>query len=211
MHTWHIGLTGGIGSGKSTVSQMFQQLGACVIDADAISRATTAAGGAAIDAIRTQFSASFITPEGALDRNAMRELAFRDPDARKQLEAIIHPLVLQQIRQQAEAASARGIRVIVYDIPLLTESAHWRQRLQQIVVVDCDSETQIARVIQRNQLERSAIEGIIASQATRAQRRQIADAVIRNGAGISLAGLQAQTRALARRFGLIIDAKGNPA
>ena len=211
MHTWHIGLTGGIGSGKSTVSQMFQQFGACVIDADAISRATTAAGGAAIDAIRTQFGASFITPEGALDRNAMRELAFRDPDARKQLEAIIHPLVLQQIRQQAEAASARGIRVIVYDIPLLTESAHWRQRLQQIVVVDCDSETQIARVMQRNQLERSAIEGIIASQATRAQRRQIADAVIRNGAGISLAGLQAQTRALARRFGLIIDAKGNPA
>ena len=211
MHTWHIGLTGGIGSGKSTVSQMFQQFGACVIDADAISRATTAAGGAAIDAIRTQFGASFITPEGALDRNAMRELAFRDPDARKQLEAIIHPLVLQQIRQQAEAASARGIRVIVYDIPLLTESAHWRQRLQQIVVVDCDSETQIARVIQRNQLERSAIEGIIASQATRAQRRQIADAVIRNGAGISLAGLQAQTRTLAQRFGLIIDAKGNPA
>ena len=130
---------------------------------------------------------------------------------RKQLEAIIHPLVLQQVRQQAQAAIASGTRVIVYDIPLLTESAHWRQRLQQIVVVDCDSETQIARVIQRNQLERSAIEGIIASQATRAQRRQIADAVIRNGAGISLAGLQAQTRTLAQRFGLIIDAKGNPA
>ena len=211
MHTWHIGLTGGIGSGKSTVSQMFQQFGACVIDADAISRATTAAGGAAIDAIRHQFGDSFITPDQALDRSAMRDLAFRHPDARKQLEAIIHPLVLQQVRQQAQAAIASGTRVIVYDIPLLTESAHWRQRLQQIVVVDCDSETQIARVIQRNQLERSAIEGIIASQATRAQRRQIADAVIRNGAGISLAGLQAQTRALARRFGLIIDAKGNPA
>ena len=211
MHTWHIGLTGGIGSGKSTVSQMFQQFGACVLDADAISRATTAAGGAAIDAIRDQFGDSFITPDQALDRSAMRDLAFRHPDARKQLEAIIHPLVLQQVRQQAQAAIASGTRVIVYDIPLLTESGHWRQRLQQVVVVDCDTETQIARVMQRNQLERPAVEGIIASQATRTQRRQIADAVLCNGAGISLAALQAQTRALARRFGLIIDAKGNPA
>ena len=206
-----LGLTGGIGSGKSTVAQMLAVQGAAIIDADAISRATTAAGGAALPTIAQQFGAHLIAPDGALDRTAMRALVFDDTDARQRLEAIIHPLVLQQVRQQAQAAIASGTRVIVYDIPLLTESGHWRQRLQQVVVVDCDTETQIARVMQRNQLERPAVEGIIASQATRAQRRQIADAVIRNGAGISLAGLQAQTRTLAQRFGLIIDAKGNPA
>lgn len=211
MQTWHIGLTGGIGSGKSTVAELFQQHGAFLIDADAISRATTAAGGAAITPIRETFGERFIQPDGALDRNAMRELVFAQPDAKRQLEAIVHPLVLQQIRASAAQAVQQGARMVLYDIPLLAESAHWRKRLQQVIVVDCDTDTQIARVMRRNQLTREAVEGIIASQATRQQRHAIADAVVQNGATTRLEGLRAQVEALARHFHLIIGCKGNAA
>jgi dephospho-CoA kinase len=211
MHTWHIGLTGGIGSGKSTVAELFQHHGAFLIDADAISRATTAAGGAAITPIRQTFGDRFIQPDGALDRNAMRELVFAQPDAKRQLEAIVHPLVLQQIQDSAAQAIHQQARVVLYDIPLLTESSHWRKRLQQVIVVDCDTDTQIARVMRRNQLAREAVEGIIASQATRQQRHAIADAVVQNGSNITLERLRAQVQALARHFHLIIGPKGNAA
>lgn len=211
MHTWHIGLTGGIGSGKSTVADMFRQLGACTIDADAISRATTAAGGSAIAAIRQSFGEAFITPEGALDRTAMRDLVFREPQAKRTLETIVHPLVLQDIQAQAARAVAGRQRVVLYDIPLLAESTHWRKRLQQVIVVDCDTDTQITRVMQRNQLTREAVQGIIASQATRQQRHAIADAIVNNGQGMTLEGLRRQVEQLARHFHLIIGSKGNPA
>src|SRR3990167_6059018 len=124
-----VGLTGGIGSGKSTVLQMLAQLGAAVIDADAISRATTAAGGAAIPAIAQRFGREFITPQGALDRDRMRERAYADPAARKQLEEIIHPLVGQESERQVQAALAAGVKCIVFDIPLLVESGRWRARV----------------------------------------------------------------------------------
>ncbi len=209
--TWHIGLTGGIGSGKSTFCQMLVHHGACAIDADALSRATTAAGGIAIEPIRRTFGAQYIGVDGALDRQAMRDLVFQQPAARQQLEAIVHPLVWQQTRAAANAAVQRGERVIVYDIPLLVESGHWRKRLQQVLVVDCDTETQITRVMQRSQLSREAVSAIIANQATRAQRAAAADIVVDNSRHATLETLQRQAEALARYFGLIIGPKGTPA
>ena len=198
---WHIGLTGGIGSGKSTVATILAEGGATVIDADAISRATTAAGGAAIPAISAVFGSSMITPDGALDREQMRQRVFSDPQAKKQLEAIIHPQVRQKIAQRAELAEQSGSNCIVYDIPLLVESGHWRDKLDKILVVDCTEATQQARVMLRNGLTLDATQKIMASQASRTERLQAADCVIYNE-GISLEELARQARAIGARFGL---------
>lgn len=198
-----LGLTGGIGSGKSTVAARLAERGAAILDADAISRASTAAGGSAIAAIARAFGARFITPEGALDRTAMRHLVFEDPAARQRLEAIIHPQVSQEIEQQAAQAVARGKKLLVFDIPLLAESgAHWHDRLDQVLVVDCDRATQIRRVQARDNLPLPQIEAILDSQATRAQRLALADHVINNGAGVTLDDLHRQIDALAHTLGL---------
>lgn len=196
-----LGLTGGIGSGKSTVAAMLADRGAAIIDADAISRQTTAAGGSAIEAIREAFGMGFITAEGALDRERMRALAFSDPTARRRLERIVHPLVGLETRRQADAAIAAGQRCIVFDIPLLVESAHWRTSLDCVLVVDCNPETQIQRVMQRNGLRREEVEGILANQASRLRRLRAADHVICND-GISLPQLALIVGQLAGRFGL---------
>ncbi len=196
-----LGLTGGIGSGKSTVAALLASHGAAVIDADAISRQTTASGGAAIETIRQIFGAAFITPAGALDRERMRAHVFQDPSARQQLEQIIHPLVGQETERQAQAALTAGCRCIVFDIPLLVESGHWRARLDQVLVVDCRTETQIARTMQRSDLSRDAVVAIITSQARRAQRLSAADLVLYND-GLTLEQLAQEVRQLARRFGL---------
>lgn len=196
-----LGLTGGIGSGKSTVAAALAKLGATVMDADAISRSLTAPGGQAIAAIRLAFGDDFIAPDGALDRQRMRNLAYTDATARQRLEAIIHPLVQTEIWQQARDAEAAGSRCLVFDVPLLVESAHWRARVDKVLVVDCSHETQIARVMTRNNLARPAIEAIIAAQASRAQRLAVADLVILNE-GISMEQLDAQVRLLAPGFGL---------
>jgi len=188
-----IGLTGGIGSGKSTVAGLLAARGACVIDADAISRQTTAAGGTAIAPIAQAFGAQVIDASGALDRAAMRELIYHDPQARTRLEAIIHPLVRTAMAQQTAAARQTGCRWLVLDIPLLVEGlGRWRSQLDRIVVVDCPPETQIARVMARNQLSRDEVARIIAVQATRAQRLAVADDVIRNGPETTLEDLAAQ-------------------
>jgi dephospho-CoA kinase len=188
-----IGLTGGIGSGKSTVAGLLAARGACVIDADTISRQTTAAGGAAIVPITQVFGAQVIGADGALDRAAMRDLIYRDPQARARLEAIIHPLVRAAMERQADAARQAGCRLLVLDIPLLAEGlARWRDQIDRIVVVDCPSETQIARVMARSDLARDEVARIIAAQATRAQRLAVADHVIRNGSDVTLAALAAQ-------------------
>ena len=197
----HVGLTGGIGSGKSTVAAVLLARGAAVVDADAISRQTTAAGGLAIPAIRERFGPEFITAQGALDRDRMRERAFSDPGARRVLEQIIHPLVAQQTRHEADQATARGARCIVFDVPLLVESAHWRSRVDAVLVVDCRVETQIARVMQRNGLAREVVESIIAQQARRCERLAVADHVLYND-GIDRPELHRQVSALAGRFGL---------
>lgn len=196
-----LGLTGGIGSGKSTVAGMLARHGAAVIDADAISRQTTAAGGAAIAAIQQAFGPELISAEGALDRERMRALAFSDATARQRLEQIIHPLVGQETQRQAEAAARGGARCIVFDIPLLVESSRWRARVDQVLVIDCHPETQIARVMQRSQLQRAEIERIMAQQAGRLQRLQAADHVICND-GLDLAELAALVASSARLFGL---------
>jgi len=200
-HTLRWGLTGGIGSGKSTVADLLAKLGASVIDADAIARAVSAPGGAAIAPLRETFGAQFITPQGALDRDQMRALVFRYPAAKARLEAIIHPLVSQQIWLQAEAAMATGSRHLVFDVPLLVESAHWRQKVDRVLVVDCTTQTQIDRVMARNGMAQSQVQAILVAQATRTQRAQAADAVIFND-GISLEELARQVKALAQRFGL---------
>ncbi|MRD47638.1 dephospho-CoA kinase [Caenimonas koreensis] len=196
-----IGLTGGIGSGKSTVLQLLAARGAAAIDADAISRATTASGGAAIEAIRQQFGASFITAEGALDRALMRDHAYANPQARRQLEAIIHPLVGQESARQVQAALARGARCIVFDIPLLVESGRWRSQVDRVLVVDCSPQSQVDRVMTRSGLKADEVRAIMAAQATRAARLAAADIVICND-GISLAELGDIVEQAARRLGL---------
>ena len=209
MATWHIGITGGIGSGKSTLGKLLADHGAFLIDADALSRASTAAGGAAMPAICQTFGNAFANADGSLNRDAMRELVFRQPQAKAQLETIVHPIVVSQVQQASQQACSQGYGAVLYDIPLLAESSHWRTRLQHVVVVDCEPEIQITRVMQRNHLERHTVLAIMQSQASRAQRLAIADSVVFNGASISLAALQEQAQCLARSFGLTAP-KGYP-
>ncbi|MCX7252574.1 MAG: dephospho-CoA kinase [Burkholderiales bacterium] len=197
-----LGLTGGIGSGKSTVAALLVESGATLIDADAISRASTAAGGSAIEAVRAAFGDEFITADQAMDRDRMRARIFADPTARAQLERIIHPIVRAKIDQQL-AALQRGVAVL--DLPLLAESSAWRERCDLIWVVDCAPETQIRRVMQRNGWPRPQVLAVLAAQASREQRLAIADCVIDNE-GVTLAELGAQVRQqwqqLCQRFGL---------
>ena len=197
-----LGLTGGIGSGKSTVARLLQDQGAALIDADAISRAATAAGGSAIDALRAEFGSDFITAEGALDRDRMRAHVFAHPAARQTLEAVIHPIVRADIERQYQAARSD---CVVFDIPLLVESPGWRERLDTVWVVDASPDTQIQRVMQRNGWSRTQVEAVLAAQASRAQRLAVADTVIDNDQ-VSLDALsRAVTHAYAElrhRFGL---------
>jgi dephospho-CoA kinase len=176
-----IGLTGGIGSGKSTVAQMLHARGAAIIDADAIARSVTAPNGAAMPAIAQTFGKDFITTDGALDRERMRAHVFKEPSAKQALEAIIHPLVTQETQRQAQAAIDQGFRTLVFDVPLLVESGtRWRTQVDRVLVVDCAETTQIERVVARNGLSRETIQNIISAQASRAQKLAAADWVIHN-------------------------------
>lgn len=197
-----LGLTGGIGSGKSTVGSMFAALGATLIDADHIARDVTGPQGVAMDAIRTRFGDAYVDASGALDRARMRDLVFQHPEARTQLESIVHPLVSQHSQLLSEQAVAKGCRLIVHDIPLLAESGRWACRLDAVVVVDCPVQTQIERVIRRNGLAPEVVQSIIASQATRSARRAVADVVMINPAHCTLEALQAQVQQTAALFGL---------
>ena len=200
---FRLGLTGGIGSGKSTVAQILLALGATVIDADAISRQTSGPLGAAIPAIRVAFGANAITTDGSMDRERMRALVFTDPGAKKRLETIIHPLVSQEIEAQFQRALAHGARCVVFDIPLLVESGHWQDRLDQILVVDCLVETQIARVMARSGMEEPAVRAIIQAQASRAQRLAVADHVIFND-GLTLEQLRLAVGKIAPLLQLVL-------
>ncbi len=196
-----LGLTGGIGSGKSTVGQMLAERGATLLDADAMARSVTGPGGAAMEAIAAAFGPAYVDATGALDRGRMRALAFSEPSARQRLEAIVHPWVARLTEAHASAAAAAGQRLLVFDIPLLVESGRWRRQLDAVVVVDCRVQTQIDRVVARSALASDAVEAIIAAQASRSARRAAADAVVYND-GLSLAALRGQVHALAARFGL---------
>ncbi len=192
-----IGLTGGIGSGKSTVAAMLATLGANVIDTDALARSLTAPGGDAIPAIAQRFGAGMITPDGALDRARMREQVFADPAAKAALEQILHPMIGRLT--EARAGAAAPGQVLVFDVPLLVESGRWRERVDRVLVVDCSAETQIARVTQRNGWPPEQVRAVIAAQASREARRAAADAVILND-GIDLAELQRQVGEIWQRW-----------
>ncbi|TFZ01567.1 dephospho-CoA kinase [Ramlibacter rhizophilus] len=196
-----IGLTGGIGSGKSTVLAMLVERGAAAIDADAHSRRVTAPGGAAIEPIRQAFGDAFIAPDGGLDRARMREHAYTHRDARARLEAIIHPLVGQGIQRDVDEARSEGRRCLVFDIPLLVESGRWRREVDRVLVVDCGAHTQVERVKARSGLSEAQVEAIIAAQAPRALRLAAADLVIFND-GIDLAQLRTLVDEAAKSFGL---------
>jgi dephospho-CoA kinase len=200
--TWRIGLTGGIGSGKSTVAGFLARRGAAIIDADAISRSLTAPGGRAMAAIVRTFGEAMLGPDGAMNRQAMRERIFQDPHAKRQLEQIIHPLVGQITTEQAQAAVQSGRRVLVFDVPLLVESGErWRKQVDRVIVVDCDVPTQMQRVMTRSGLSAEEVERIVAQQATRAQRLACADLVVVNQ-GISFDDLDALMGQVAADFGL---------
>ena len=197
-----IGLTGGIGSGKSTFGALLQKRGAALVDSDQIARQVTGPGGAAIAAIVQRFGPEFVDDTGALDRGRMRELAYSAPDARTALEAIVHPLVSLHSSQQAQAAEDAGTRVIVFDVPLLVESGHWVQRLDAVIVIDCPPAVQIQRVMSRSGLNRSTVEAILAAQSPRNIRRASADIVVHNGDNCTLADLQKMAEQVATRLGL---------
>ncbi|AZS77493.1 dephospho-CoA kinase [Achromobacter spanius] len=193
-----IGLTGGIGSGKSRVADMLAEWGATLVDTDEIARALTAAGGAAMPAIEAEFGTQALTSDGALNREWMRERAFSDPDTRLRLEAVLHPIITEETRRQAAAAAGS---YLVFVVPLLVESlARWRGRVDRICVVDCDPDTQVARVQARSGLTEPAIRRIMAAQAARETRLDIADDVITNDGATSPEQLRAQARILHDRW-----------
>lgn len=174
---WIVGLTGGIGSGKSAASDRFGLCGAAIVDTDLIARELTAAGGAALPAIRASFGDGLIAADGALDRAAMRARAFADPAERQRLEAILHPMIRAESDRQCAVAEAPYVVLVV---PLLIESGSYRQRCQRIAVVDCDEAVQVARVMSRSGLPREQVEAIMAAQLPRAERLAAADDVIDN-------------------------------
>ncbi len=190
-----VGLTGGIGCGKSTVADLFAALGATIVDTDVIAHALTAPQGAAMPAIVAEFGPDFAQPDGALDRARMRTLVFSDATARARLEAILHP----RIRAATEAAgqAATGAYVI-YVVPLLIESGSWRERVTRVLAIDCSEDTQVARVMQRSQLSADEVRAIMATQVTRARRLAEADDVVDNDSGLD--ALQAQVQALHERY-----------
>lgn len=183
------------------MAALLAQAGAAIIDADAIARQVTAPDGLAMSAIAQQFGPEFVTAQGALDRDRMRALAFSDPGAKLRLEAIVHPLVAQETARQGDAARAACHPCLVFDVPLLVESARWRQKVDHVLVVDCLAETQINRVMARSGLTHTAVEAIIAAQSSRLRRLQAADSVIFND-GLTLQGLSTEVAALASRFKL---------
>ena len=176
-----VGMTGGIGSGKSTVADAFAALGVPVIDTDVIARELTAPGGAALQAIRSAFGEPLMQADGTLDRVALRRRVFADAAARHQLEAILHPAIRQRVEQMLAHLTARYALLV---IPLLVETGAYREVLKRILVVDCPEEIQIARVMSRSGLARDEVLAILAAQATRAERLAVADDVILNTASI---------------------------
>ncbi|MGX4641669.1 dephospho-CoA kinase [Massilia sp. SYSU DXS3249] len=176
-----VGLTGGIGCGKTTVADMFGALGASLVDTDAIAHALTAPHGAAMPALLAEFGAGFATPDGALDRAKMRALVFADPGARARLEAILHP----RIREATAAAAAIATGpYVIFVVPLLIESGTWADRVARVLAIDCSEKTQVARVMARNGLDEAQVRAIMAAQVSRAQRLAAADDVIVNDDGL---------------------------
>lgn len=195
VHRFSVGLTGGIGSGKSLVADMLALRGAAIVDTDRIAHQLTAAGGTAIPAISTAFGASVLTAGGAMDRPKMRALAFADAGLRKRLESVLHPLIAAEAERAAEEAKGA---YLVYVVPLLVESGKWKQRVSRVLVVDCPEELQLARVMARSGLSEAEVKAIMATQAPRGMRLAAADDVIVNDTGI--ASLEPQVERLHRFY-----------
>jgi dephospho-CoA kinase len=195
-HLW--GLTGGIGSGKSTVAKLLQARGATIVDADAHAKALTQAGGRAMPAIAAEWGDAMINPDGSMNRDAMRALVFNSTEAKTRLEALLHPLIGQATQEAIHAATTPWV---FCDVPLLVESAHWRLRLEGVWVVDCLVSTQMQRVALRNGWDNATIESVIAKQAPRAQRIAAADVVTFND-GLTLAELSELVAAQCDQVGL---------
>lgn len=190
-----IGLTGGIGSGKSTLAQCLVARGCALIDADALSRQLTSANGAAMPDIAREFGPSFIAADGSLNRERMRETVFAQPQERLRLQALLHPRILSALTAQESQLISEGKPLVVLDIPLLVESSHWRQNVDRVLVVDCSTDTQIRRVMQRNHMTTAQVEQILAAQASRTVRLSAADWVVDNDVD-DMARLQAQAQAI---------------
>lgn len=195
MSDYIVGLTGGVGSGKSTVADLFVDEGAALIDTDAIAHELTGPGGAAMPALMAEFGPALANDQGALDRAAMRQLVFADSTARARLEGILHPLIRQISAERCQAAESR---YVILAVPLLVESGIYRRRCDRIVVVDCPESLQIERVMARNGLSADEVKAIMAAQATRSQRLAVADDVVTNDA--DLASLSLQVIALHRKY-----------
>ena len=191
----HIGLTGGIGCGKSTVADMFAALGVTIVDTDLIAHAMTIPGGPAMAAIAAQFGAPYLLDDGALDRVKMRALVFSDPAAKLRLEAILHPLIRAGAEPEAQAATGAYLMFVV---PLLIESGNWRHRLARVLAIDCPEALQIARVMARNGMQEAQVKAIMAAQVTRPVRLAAADDVITNDDKIT--ALAPQVAALHRLY-----------
>lgn len=190
-----VGLTGGIGSGKSAVADLFEAHGVCIVDTDRIAHALTAPGGLAMAAIREAFGDGVVATDGALNRAAMRALAFELPDARKRLEAILHPMIREESARRCADATTP---YVILAVPLLIESGTYRERVARLCVVDCPEALQVERVMRRSGLEESQVRAIMAVQASRAQRLAAADDVIDNSG--ALEALQEQVDVLHRCY-----------
>ena len=193
-----VGLTGGIGSGKSAIAERLAHHGAAIVDSDVIAHQITSSGGLAIESIRDRFGSEFIQADGALDRKKMRTLVFEDPHSRKALETITHPLIRAEAIQQALLAIEKQATYIVFVVPLLLESSEWFQYIDHVVVADCSEALQIQRVMERNGLTKQEVESILQAQATRAERLAQADTVIQNIG--SLEDLAEQVRLLHQKI-----------
>ena len=200
-----LGLTGGIGSGKTAAADMLAALGAAVVDTDAIAHELTAPGGEAIGPLRAGFGAAVIDAEGALDRAAMRKLAFSDATAKVRLETIMHPMIRAVSERRCAQAAAAGAAYVVLVVPLLVESKTYKNRVGRVLVIDCPEAIQVSRVMARSGLGRAEVERIMAAQATRAQRLAAADDVILNDGDRDK--LRRQVEALHQRY-LALAAEG---
>jgi dephospho-CoA kinase len=202
-HPLSIGLTGGIGSGKSTVAKLLKARGAGVVDTDQIARDLTCSAGRAIPALRKSFGNEIISPDGGLDRSRMRQLAFSDDGVRRQLESVLHPLVMEEAERQAQAMPSAP--VVVFDVPLLVESAGWLDRVDRVLVIDCSEQTQIDRVVTRSGWPADTARLVMGAQASRAERLQAADDVIVND-GLSLVELESAVDALWAQWRIRVSA-----
>ncbi len=197
-----VGLTGGIGSGKSTVAERFARLGVPIVDTDEISRSLSGAGGAALESLRAAFEAKYFRPDGAMDREAMRTLAFEDPAARARLESILHPAV-REAADRALAATRGACAILV--VPLLFETRGYLGRVTRTLVVDCCEAAQVARVMARSKLAEPAVRAIMAAQWPRWRRLQMADDVVWNGGEPALLDAQCE-----RLYGFYCTIAANP-